>query len=210
MKPSARHQRRRPRPRHATATLLLNTTVELLDTMRMDELSLAAVLERSGVSHGSIYHHFDDFPDLVEQAVVQRFEAGLEESLVAIRTLLDCRDAAEFRQRTETLIMMLIAPERRRYRLSRVEVFAAVQSRPALAERIARSQQRVIDEQGEMYVEFQRRGWFRNDLDPMVMSAVIISMVLGRAVDDLSERPIAADDWNAVWMQAVRAILFPA
>jgi hypothetical protein len=49
----------------------------------------------------------------------------------------------------------------------------------------------------------------RSDLDPMVMSAVMVSILFGRVVDDLSARPVAADDWNAVWMQAVRAILFP-
>jgi AcrR family transcriptional regulator len=207
MKPSGR--RRQPRPRHATATLLLNTTTELLDTVHMDELSLAMVLERCGVSHGSLYHHFADFSDLVEQAMIQRFEAGLNESLVAIRALLDSTDAADFRRRSEALLVMLIAPERRRYRLSRVEVFAAVQSRPELATTIARAQQRVIDEQGELYAEFQRRGWLRDDLDPVVMSAVIVSMFLGRAVDDISERPVPADDWNKVALLAFRAVLFP-
>jgi AcrR family transcriptional regulator len=189
--------------------LLLDTTVELLETVHMDELSLAMVLERCGVSHGSLYHHFDDLSDLVEQAVVQRFEVGLQQSLEGVRSMLDCTDTDDFRRRAEQLLTMLMAPERRRYRLSRIEVFSAALTRPRLAEQIARSQQRVIDEQGDLFAEFQRRGWLRADLDPMVMSAVLVSMFLGRAVDDLSERPVSAEDWNQVSMVAFRALLFP-
>jgi AcrR family transcriptional regulator len=210
VKPTNRRRRRDPRARHATAMLLLDATVELLETVPVNELSLAMVLERCGVSHGSVYYHFEDFTNLVEEAVVVRFEAGLKESLVGIEAMLDSRDAAEFRQRAEELAVKFGSPERRSFRLSRIEVFAATKNRPDFAAKIAQSQQSVIDQQGELYAEFQRRGWLRSDLDPMVMSAVIVSILFGRVVDDLSARPVAADDWNAVWMQAVRAILFPA
>lgn len=64
---------KRRRPPHPTAVKLLEITVDLLDEIPIDALSIAAVLERSGVSHGSLYHHYADFPDLVEQAAVHRY-----------------------------------------------------------------------------------------------------------------------------------------
>ena len=67
----------------------------------MESLSISMILERTGVSHGSLYHHFDDFPDLVEKAVVHRYTRSLKESLQVIDALLECTSADEFRQRVE-------------------------------------------------------------------------------------------------------------
>jgi hypothetical protein len=65
---------RRPRTTpHPTATLLLDTTVGLLETVPVDELTIAMVLERSGPLH----HHYDDISDLVEQTVMRTYTRRL-------------------------------------------------------------------------------------------------------------------------------------
>lgn len=120
---------KRRRPPHPTAVKLLEITVDLLDEIPIDALSIAAVLERSGVSHGSLYHHYADFPDLVEQA--------------------DC------------------------------------------------------------YAELQQRGWVRNGLDPMAMSALVQAVILGRVVDDISEHPLHPELWTKAAVRAIAAVLFP-
>ena len=161
--------------------------IELLDTESIEEVALAKVLERSGVSHGSLYHHFEDFPDLVEQAVVERFESGLIESL----------------------IVELHEQSRRPYRLRRLEVLGATIQRPRLAARIARVQQAHMEAQAAQYAEFQRRGWFRDDLDPMALSAFTTATFLGRSVDDIIEHPVDPDRWTEVALTAFRAVMFP-
>jgi AcrR family transcriptional regulator len=197
------------KPPHRTATLLIDTVLELLDEFHMDEVSLAMVLERSGVSHGSLYHHFDDFHDLVEKAVAQRFQAGLNDSLAGVASLLESADAAEFRRRAEALIVMLSTPERRPYRMYRAEVVGALRGRPRLAAAIARSQQEVIEKQAEYYAEFQQRGWFRPDFDPAALSTFVTAVFLGRTVDDITEQPVDPELYNAITLQALRSVMFP-
>ena len=68
--PTSEYQEQRTRPQHPNAQRLLDVTIELLDSTPLEQISLATVLELSGVSNGSLYHHFDDFRDLVEQAAV--------------------------------------------------------------------------------------------------------------------------------------------
>lgn len=207
--PEHRRARRSKRPPHPTAELLLTTTVELLESAHMDELSIAMVLERCGVSHGSLYHHFDDFHDLVEQAMVKRFERGLVDSMEGVRTLLDSTDADDFRQNAERLIVMLNDPGRRPFRLARVEILGAMQSRPRLAEKVSQAQTRVALEQADLFAECQRRGWLRGDLDPYAMSMFAIAMYLGRSADDAVDQPVDPDLWNQVALEAFRAVLFP-
>jgi AcrR family transcriptional regulator len=209
MRTRRRSDRNAARPRHATATLLLETVLEFLETMHMDEVSMAMVLERSGVSHGSLYHHFEDFPDLVEQAVVMRFEMGLTQSLEYVAALLDAADADDFRQRMEALILMLNDQARRPYRLYRAEVIGNFRGRPRLAAKIGRAQQEVIEAQSSYYAEFQRRGWLRTDSDPTAMSTFTVALFLGRVADDITEHPVDPELWNDVVLRAVRAVLLP-
>lgn len=110
---------KRVKPPHPTALTLLETTVELLDEVPIDAVSLAMVLERSLVSQGSLYHHFEDFSDLVEKAVVHRYTRGLRESLVSMAALVDCTDIADFRRQAELLLVASNDQARRRNRLER-------------------------------------------------------------------------------------------
>jgi AcrR family transcriptional regulator len=197
------------RPRHPNAQRLLDVTIELLDTTPLEQISLATVLELSGVSNGSLYYHFDDFRDLVEQAAVERFTQGLNDSISAIAELLDCTDAADFRQRVEHIILVFHDQDRRPFRMARLDTLGALATHPRLAERIGRAQEAATHKQGEYYAEFQRRGWLRNDLDPMALSAFMTATFLGRIVDDITMNPVDPAEWNNVVLTAFRAILFP-
>lgn len=202
---------KRGRPRrdpHPTATLLLDTTVRLLDSLPIDEITIPLVIEHSGVSYGSLYHHFSDISNLVEQAVVYRFTRNLKESLEAIRSLSDATDAQDFRIRTEALIEESIKPERRTNRLERIEIMGAMSSRPRLVDLIAKAQQSITDEQAALITEFQGRGWLRSDVDPVALSGLTQAILIGRVVDDVAERPVDPALWSGLALQAFRAILF--
>jgi AcrR family transcriptional regulator len=208
--PPKRSTRGRPRRTpHPTATLLLDTAIELLDTVPVDGLTIAMVLEHSDVSYGSLYHHFADISDLVEQAVVHRYTRRLKESVRAVQTLLDATDAADFRQRAEALIERSVAPHLRQNRLERVEALGALHGRPRLVASIATAQQEITDEQAAVIRECQQRGWIRDDLDPVALSSYIQATMLGRVVDDVAEHPVEGDLWTAVVLRAFRAVLFP-
>lgn len=194
---------------HPTATLLLDTAVDLLDTVPVDSLTIPLVLERSGVSYGSLYHHFADISDLVEQAVVVRYTRRLKESVQAVRALLEATGADDFRRRVEVLLDQSMSPDRRPNRMERLEALGALQGRPRLVERLARAQQEITDEQAAVAVECQRRGWVRAELDPGALSVFIQAVTFGRVVDDVAERHLDRAEWNDVIIRAFRAVLFP-
>ena len=200
---------KRAKPPHPTALKLLEATIELLDQVPIDAVTLAMVLERSQVSQGSIYHHFEDLPNLVEEAAVHRYTRGLKESLAVLATLLDSTDAADFRQRAEVLLVVSNQQERRSRRMERLDVLGALRSRPRLAAAVGRAQHDVLKEQAGYLAEAQRRGWIRADVDPMALSTLLAAMTFGRVVDDVSERPIDADLWTDIAVRAVFAVAFP-
>ena len=58
---------------HPTKAVLVRTVVQLLDTQLPTEIHADDVLEISGISKGSLYHHFEDLGELVETAQVLRY-----------------------------------------------------------------------------------------------------------------------------------------
>lgn len=194
---------------HPNARRLLDTVVELLEHTPIERVTLAAVLKLSGVSNGSLYHHFEDFRDLVEWAVVVRFTKGLEDSLAAIAALLDSADAADFRIRAEAVIWLFHAENRRPYRLARLDTLGALSGRPRLAQRIGRAQAESTAKQANFFAEFQRRGWMRDDYDPGAVSAFLTATFLGRVADDIADEHVNPKEWSRVAMAAISAIMFP-
>ena len=201
---------RTPQVPHPTAENLLHTAMTLLESTPLDEISIAMVLESSGVSHGSLYHHFQDFGDLIEQAAVNLYERGLNETIETLTSMLESSDAADFRSRAEELILHVHSPERRKFRMARIEIIGLSQHRPRLAERLAQAQQYHLDTQCALFTEFQKRGWLRADLDPMAMNIFTSGATLGRIVDDIAEQDVDLHKMNQVILTGLGAVLFPA
>lgn len=193
---------------HPTAIRLLESAVDLLETVSPEKLGLAAVLEHSGVSHGSLYHHFEDFHDLVEQAVVERYIRRLAEGTGPIRSLLDARDGADMRARSEALFRQYIASDRARNRRDQIEALGSLRGQPRIAARMAEAQQALTEERSRIFAEVQKRGWIRPDLDPAALTAFLQGIVIGRVVDDIVDHHVDEDAWESVALTALRAILF--
>ena len=58
---------------HPTKRLLLETVIKLLDTKKPEEILSDEVLQISGISKGSMYYHYKDWYEIIEDAICERF-----------------------------------------------------------------------------------------------------------------------------------------
>lgn len=58
---------------HPTKIRLIETTAELLENQFPQDIQVDEILEKSGISKGSLYHHFEDLGELLEAAQVSRY-----------------------------------------------------------------------------------------------------------------------------------------
>lgn len=191
-----RRRTRTERPTHPTKQLLIDTVLRLISTVPVEQLTCDEVLRESGVSRGSLYHHFEDYPDLIEHALATRFAASVDASIQTFATAVRTSNSADdFRLKVLAFNRDTQSPQRQATRLDRVVAFASAANSPRFREVLATQQQRLTDAQADAIAEAQERGWVRADVDSHALAVFVQAYTLGRVVDDVSVHPVDADAW---------------
>lgn len=86
--------KKKPVREHPTKRALIDAVKLLLEQRAMSEVTTELVLDFSNKSKGSLYHHFEDFGDLVEHAQVERMSALLDKVLTRVKAHI-LKDADE-------------------------------------------------------------------------------------------------------------------
>ncbi len=192
---------------HPTAHKLVRATSELLEKHEPNSISVQQVIETSGVSSGSLYHHFHSLGNLVNHALADQFrEYG--DSIVKFTTRIlhtppgpnEALGLHSVSGKTAARIGTL------RKRATRVIAYS-IQDR-ALEELLRPIQDRITQSIAGVFEELKRRGYLQPQVDPLVAAVFIQAYVLGRIVDDLAITQINNDDWLALISHVNRAAIF--
>ncbi len=136
-------------------------------------MSPAAVLERSGAGHGSLYHHFKGKKDLATRVLVD-VEADLSRGAARV---LDDPDATPL-QRIEAWLMAPREPLKG-CRLGRLAQEASVASDRELRQPIARYFKQVRVKLERNVARAQRDGSLAADVEPGAVASLLIATVQG-------------------------------
>jgi AcrR family transcriptional regulator len=188
-----------PSETHPTAIKLLDTVSTMLDGDHPNEIFVDDVLHVSGVSRGSLYHHFGDYPALIRATLVRRFSANVDAdsaTMMAVAETATSKD--DYWNRIRALSAATQVPERAPVRAERARLISLVSSDPQFARALAAEQDRLTNSMGEAIAVAQRKGWVNQILDPRAVATFLQAYSLGRAVDDVAENPLNNEAWLAV------------
>ncbi len=191
-----------------TRDRILEIVIDQLKRSGEAGVRIDAVRDRSGVSIGSIYHHFGDRDGLIIAAQVHRFGRYAEAEIAALSEIVAAaKDLDEFRRAVRQLTLHTASELRAAERWARIGALGSTVGRPQLRERIREIQTRLTDEFQAQVVEGQARGFFRKDLDARAIAVFIEAYSLGNALNDTDLRPVAEADWEKVVWSAIDALL---
>jgi AcrR family transcriptional regulator len=184
---------------HPTRARLLEATIKLLEQQSPDEVQVDSILRASGVSKGSLYHHFEDGRALIDEALLRKFSSGVDEHAGIIAEILGNADtkleaALAFR-------LLTIDSQRsdlRDRRSSRMAKILRAERDPAFAEKLSLEQKRLNDAFSAQIVRMQEKGWFRDDFDPTAGALLIQSYTLGRRLGQITADIVTEDAWNTI------------
>ena len=182
---------------HPTKTKLLETAVSLIDEFGPMGFTVDSLLEQSGISKGSLYHHFVDFSDVIEQAQVIRFSRYIDEDIQALFGMLSSANSgSELRERFESLVLATSHPSRGDARSDRATIVGLARHSKNFAVALGREQQRVTDALADIAREAQEKGFIRSDVDVRVLATFIQTYTLGFVLNDITIDPISPVDWS--------------
>jgi AcrR family transcriptional regulator len=183
---------------HPTKGLLLDTAVSLIDEFGPQGFTVETLLEMSKISKGSLYHHFHDFSDVIEQAQVARFSRYVDQDIMLLVGLLK---SATSREDLETKFSMIVQgaglPGRDAARSDRAAILGMARHSKKFAEGLAVEQQRVTDVLTDIAREMQERGWINKDLDAAVLATFVQAYSMGFVLNDNTTNPISIERWSA-------------
>ena len=183
---------------HPTRTLLVTTATNLIERHGPTGFTVEMLLQESGVSKGSLYHHFHDFTDVLEESVVRTYLNNMEEDLATLAWMIGENPTPEHLRETLLAIVRLSSTEHRAtQRMRRVHLLSMSDHGTAgIREKLAHYQTRSIEALAEIVRKGQELNVVRDDFDPVATSGVVLALVFGRVISDTSEHPIPDEVWT--------------
>jgi len=191
-----------------TRERVLEVVVQLLEVGGEAAVRIDLVRDRSGVSIGSLYHHFGDRDGLIVAGQLHRFARYAESEIGALSEIVQAAAGLEeFREAIRELTLHTASDLRTAVRWGRIGVLGSIVGRHALEVEVRTVQTRLTDEFQANVVQAQARGFFRSDLDARAIASFVEAYSLGHVLNDVDEHRVAESDWEQVVWAAIDALL---
>lgn len=184
---------------HPTKVALLEVVKGMIAEYGADGFTVEMVLAESGISRGSLYHHFEDFPDLVEEALLEINRTNVVTSIELVRREFErVSTKAEFLDAVGRVTRALHSPERFKARIDRVRMLAVCGDDERFRKRFGDDQTELVMSFTEVITDMQTRGIVRSDFDPKTLATFMNAYTLGIILNDVSSDPVSFEDWNVL------------
>lgn len=192
-----RVRRRAETAPHPTRLALLDVTKRLIAEYGTDGFTVEMVLSESGISRGSLYHHFQDFPDLVESALVEVNRSYVDASIeLTAQAVGAVTSKEEFLAAIDLVTRALHSEDRFKARIDRVRMIALCADSPSFREKFGEAQAELVDSLADVIRSAQENGWARRDFDPRALATFMSAYTVGVTLNDVSADPVSFDEWN--------------
>lgn len=193
---------------HPTKASLVECTRRLVSRLGVDAVTVEMVLTESGVSKGSLYHHFKDFDALIETVQVRSFSEFVDEGINFLEAALGSATSRdELRANLYAVIPLAHDPARAPHRIDRARIVGSSGHSLAFSQGLAREQERLRRCGEQLIAEAQAKGWINRSLSPRALSSFVLGFTFGRVLDDVCQEHVRAEDWNDVVHQFMDRVL---
>ena len=192
---------------HPTALLLMDTVSHMLDTGNPNEIYVDDVLRVSGVSRGSLYHHFGDYPSLIHATLIRRFAGNVDRDSAAMRSVAETATSqSDYWMRIRTLSAETQTQPRSSARAERARVISLAMTDDTFGRALAVEQDRLTTAMAEAIAVAQDKGWVTTRVSARAIAVFLQAYYLGRAVDDVAGTHVPNEEWVSLIETVISAL----
>jgi len=196
--------------KHPTRKRLIDVTIRLLDNHRPEDVTIIMVISESLVSKGAFYHHFNEFEEVIEEALASRVISDIDQAIGEFTQLIESatskeellnhlRSKVEWSERDN---------ERVNIRLERIRTLGKVLNNERFFKVMSQQQSKTTNRLVEMIDLLKRKGLIKESVSPRVFATFLQTYTFGRFIDHISTEPVDRDEWNEFLITTFRNYLF--
>ncbi len=194
----------------STIRAAIDATADLLDRLPEHHVTLEAIRLRSGVSQGSLSHHFGGRGGVIAAAHVERYARTCAADEQFLGRLEGQGSVTEsFVSTILGFIEQMLSPERREVRWLRMSAIAAALHDPSLTAALSAHYTSLTSRMAALIEDAQRDGIAVEEHDARTIALLLTMHAQGLVLDDLvgTDVPIAA--WNHLQVRFAACFVTP-
>ena len=194
---------------HPTAQKLVDTVKEMLKETAYNNIKSENVLFRSGISRGPLYHHFENFEELIEVAqtqIYQDYVGGVFSSLMGALSAL--ADPVVTRDAFMRIVRESDEGNSESLRRQRVGLVHNAASIEGFGEKLSVTQEILNQQWMKIYQICVEKGWADASIDPRSVAILMQSIYFGRILDDISPIQMSPEAWLATRSRLLDSFFF--
>ncbi|MEY3806962.1 MAG: hypothetical protein RIR69_1774 [Actinomycetota bacterium] len=193
-----------------TSRRVLDIATQELETHGPANFNLDRVLATSGVSRGSVYHHFGNRDGLIMAVELHRLQRNLQANDLALREVLaQVSTPEEAYAILEAGLAVAASEQQRATRLDRFASFAASKHAPAIRLGLRELQQKA-EREFSITLRMAKDKGFIDPVEPIEGTANFIQgFLLGRMVVDVLDSPESDQQWHVIAATVLKSLLRP-
>jgi len=181
-----------------TQARIIDAAIEIIERDGEAAVTVARVLDITGLSRGAVYHHFADRDVLVRAAQFERLARQPGGDIAALRAAIrDARDRDEFVGTVSLITAALCEPDRVAVRAVRASVIATAVQHDDARPPVTALESDIALELTEVVREGQARGFITTAADAAAIAVVIESVAFGlliaTCIEPLPDRAALAE-----------------
>ena len=182
---------------HPTKRALVETVLDQLKTTKPADLTSELILEKSGISKGSLYHHFEDFDDLIETAQVIRYAAYVDQSIhLLTKVFQSAKNRDDMVAELKKVTRFTQSPDLMPQRMDRATSISLANSNPRMLKKMNAEQDRLNEALIDIFREARDRDWISKEVDLHAGALFIQAYTLGIIINDVSGKKVEPEAWN--------------
>lgn len=188
-----------------TRARLLQTTNSLIDKVGLNGVTSTRVLSESGVSKSSLYHFFEDFDELINEAQVLQYKEIVASQCRNFREISSISNtSAEFFSSLESTLRECQQNEKQDFRFRRVSIIARSKNSVSIRDAVGHLQEDFIVVLTQAFELAQAKGFLVQTYSPRSIALTFQALLFGKIFDDVLLDSLDNEDWITLNLQVFK------